>query len=169
MRERQESYTQPVSLMTQITFRRLTERLEALKAKHKEAALLIGETAGESHDWHDNFPYEQSCRDAQQLEVQISQIGRKLQAVEIIKPNMNTEEVHIGNKVILQFAGEDQPECFTLLGTDDYDPEKGWFSILSPVGKAIIGKKAGMIVTLTMPNRNKTKIKILEILPGEFE
>jgi len=169
MRERQESYIQPVSLMTQTTFRKLTEQLETLRAKHKETTLLIGEAAGESHDWHDNFPYEQACRDAQQLEMLISEIGRKLQAVEIIKPNMDTEEVHIGNKVIVRFVGEDSPECFTLLGPDDYDPKKGWISILSPMGKAIIGKGAGAMVTLTMPNGNETRIKILGILPGEFE
>ena len=35
---------------------------------------------------------------------------------------------------------------------EDADPEKGWISTASPIGRAIVGKEEGDEITATTPN-----------------
>lgn len=44
------------NLMTETTRSKLKRQLEELEKELAEARLAVGEAAGSSHDWHDNFP-----------------------------------------------------------------------------------------------------------------
>lgn len=155
-------------LMTETTKKRLERQLEKLEKDLAEAQLAVGETAGPSHNWHDNFPFEQAVRNVDVYAAQVEEVKRKLKSVEIIKPNHNTEKVEIGNTTIVKFSDEKEPTGLTILGPDDSDKKRGWIPYTSPVAKAILGKKPGEKVVAKTP-AGKLEIKILSILPGEFE
>lgn len=158
-----------VSLMTRTTYSRLEGQLSILRMKYDESLHSVGETAGSSCDWHDNFGYDQACRDAQTYFRQVKELEKKLHTAEFIRPRTETQQVGIGNTVIVQFLDEERPEIFTILGPDDSDPDRGWISSKSPVGQAILTKGTGEEIKLKMGEKDKILvIKILEILPGEF-
>lgn len=159
---------QEINLMTQTTYRKLKKQLESLRSKYEKAMLSLGETAGINCDWHDNFAYDQACQDSQIYSRQVQDLEIKLQAVELIKPRLETEKVGIGNIVIVQFSGEKSSEKFTILGPDDFDPEQGWISFQSQVGNVLMGKRTGETVPLEI-NKNHLTIKVLKILPGDFK
>lgn len=158
----------PANYMTRTTYRGLKEQFEKVKLDLGRAQLAVGEAAGQSHDWHDNFPFEQAQRDVQLYASQARTIQEKLISAEFIEPNQDTEEVHIGNTVIVHFSDAEEPERFTILGPDDSNNKQGWISYTAPIGQAILGRKAGETVVAKSPAGN-LNIKIVSILPGEFE
>jgi transcription elongation GreA/GreB family factor len=66
----------------------------------------------------------------------------------IIAPPAAPEIVRFGVAVSLQF--DDGAECrYRLVGEDEADPPAGLISWTSPVGSALIGRRAGDIVQVT--------------------
>lgn len=157
-----------VNLMTEVTYERLQNRLEELKNSLREAQLRVGETAGQSHDWHDNAPFDQARADVEKFTSMVTELQNALKTPEIIKPNPNTEKVQIGNSVVLKFSDEPETSTFTVLGPYDANSKKGWVSHKTPLAQAILGKKTGEEVDFETPS-GKLNLKIIEILPGQFE
>jgi transcription elongation factor GreA len=54
------------------------------------------------------------------------------------------------------------PERYYLVGAKEADPRSGRISNESPVGNALLGKKAGDMVVVQTPN-GSMKLKILKI------
>lgn len=164
-----ERITRPVSnLMTIITWQRLKGELEKTEQLLKKANLEVGETAGPTHDWHDNFGYDQAMRDSQLYSSRVVELRRKISSAEFIKPRQVVDDVGIGNTIRIIFENENNPEEFTLLGSEDAATQKSWISFNSPLGSKLIGKKLGEIVEYDV-NGRKFRITVVNILPGRFE
>ena len=54
-------------------------------------------------------------------------------------------------------------EEYDITGSTEADPLNGKISDESPVGAAMLGKKAGTTVTVSLPNGGTIDYKILEI------
>ena len=59
--------------------------------------------------------------------------------------------ITIGSKVVIRFVGDDEEEEYKIVGTVEADPMNNRISNESPVGKAIIGHRAGDIVDIEVP------------------
>ena len=84
-------------------------------------------------------------------EGEILEIEAKLKYAVIIKDNAKKGTVSLGNKV--DFEDTDTKEAYTyeIVGTTEADVEAGRISNESPVGNALLGKKAGDVVNITVP------------------
>ena len=74
--------------------------------------------------------------------------------------------VTLGSTVELEDVGEECKESFkgsfVIVGTAEADPLAGKLSNISPVGKAIMGKKSGeTVVVLTPDGYLKYRIKVI--------
>lgn len=156
------------NFMTKTTHKRLKEELKGLELNLKKAGRSAGEAAGEGHDWHDNFSYEQATRDIGIYATQVGGLRKKLDSVEFIEPNTKTESVQLGNTVVIKIINENKTRRLTILGPEDTDFDKEWISYKAPFSQAIIGKKVGESVLFKSP-KGKQEVEIISILPGEFE
>jgi len=66
----------------------------------------------------------------------------------------------MGSKARLKFNGEEQ--LFDIVGSNEADPLGGKISNESPLGKALMGKKAGDKIMVQTPGGEK-EYKILEV------
>jgi transcription elongation GreA/GreB family factor len=66
----------------------------------------------------------------------------------IIAPPAAPEIVRFGVAVRLRF-GEGVERCYRLVGEDEADPSAGLVSWASPVGSALIGRRAGDVVEVS--------------------
>jgi len=57
--------------------------------------------------------------------------------------NPRTDVVSVGTVVHCTDLNTDKPEIFTVLGAWDFDAEKGIISYLTPIGQALLNRKAG--------------------------
>lgn len=73
-----------------------------------------------------------------------------------------TDGANIGKKLSIRFEGNDEVEEIELVTTLQIDIMNGKFSIESPIGKALFGKKIGDIVEVNSPDGNY-KIELIDI------
>lgn len=79
--------------------------------------------------------------------------------------NPNTAVVSVGTKVELTDLSSMRRETYSILGAWDFDEEKGIISYLSPMAKAMIGKKPGETFEFGQ-EPHKTTYKIESIKPA---
>jgi transcription elongation factor GreA len=61
------------------------------------------------------------------------------------------DRVVFGATVQVREADTDEEKAFRLVGADEANPQKGWISIQSPVGRALVGKQIGDTVEVRVP------------------
>lgn len=152
--------------MTRVTEQRLQSDLLEAEKKLKETSRAIGEGAGISSDWHDNFAFEQANRDFEFYSSVKALIKRQLEDREIITPREETIDVGIGNQVVVMLEGESNPETFTILGVSDATMGSDWISYESPLGSSLLSKKVGDVVDFLVEKATR-HAKIIGIRRGE--
>ncbi|PIP31491.1 hypothetical protein COX24_03305 [bacterium (Candidatus Gribaldobacteria) CG23_combo_of_CG06-09_8_20_14_all_37_87_8] len=154
------------NFMTRVTEQRLHDELFEAEKKLRETSQAIGEGAGISSDWHDNFAFEQANRDFEFYSSVKALIKRQLEDREIITPREETGDVGIGNQVVVMLEDESYPETFTILGVSDATMGSDWISCESPLGSSLLDKKTGDVVDFLV-EKIVRHAKIIEIRPGE--
>ncbi len=149
------------------------EGLESLKAeleeltttRRREVAERIKE-AREFGDIAENSEYDDAKNEQAMLETRILTIEENLRSAVTITPDdVHTDVVDVGSAVTVKFEGAGQPQTFTIVGSAEADPPAK-LSNVSPVGKALVGKKKGDEVTINLPNGSTRKAKIQKISVG---
>ena len=76
-------------------------------------------------------------------ESRIRYLERMIKTAKIVSDESKEDEVGLNNTVHLYFEEDDEVEVFKLVTTVRGNSLKGLISTESPIGKAILGKKAG--------------------------
>jgi len=94
------------------------------------------------------------------IESRINELEHILKNYQLIKPPPKSQQniVQVGATVTLEEKDGSINE-FTIVGSLEANPNEGKISHLSPVGKALLGKKLGEEVIITSPIRIVYKIK----------
>ena len=127
--------------------------LEQLKSeKRREIAERI-KAAREQGDLSENSEYDYALDDQAINEGEIQRLESMLRNVRIIKVDeSNLDKVQEGLVVELFDFELEKQVTYTIVGTAESDPDKNKISNESPVGKAILGKKRGDVVDVSVPD-----------------
>lgn len=136
----------------------LEAELKELKASRGAIAEKIA-AARELGDLSENADYDAARDEQGQAETRIAEIEDILLNAEIIKPRKGSS-VAVGSKIELKVNGK--KVSYQLVGPVEADPASGKISDQSPIGKALLGKKAGESVEITTP-KGKSKYTIEKI------
>ncbi len=142
--------------MLKITFDRLSKELEQLKTVERGAIAKIIDTARELGDLKENAEYH-AAKDKQGLmEARISELTDLVGRAHVINPTtLSHKRVSFGSTVELIDQEDDSEICYTIVGSQESNPEKGLISIGSPMGKALLGKEDGDEVEINLPSGKK--------------
>lgn len=121
-------------IQAEIDYRKTVVRKEAIEAV---------KVAREQGDLSENFEYYAAKRDKNKNESRIRYLERMLKTASIISDESKEDEVGINNTVELYFEEDDEVETYKLVTSIRGDSLDGRISIESPIGKAILGHKAG--------------------------
>lgn len=114
-------------------------------------------------DLSENAEYHSAKEKQSFLEGRIHELKNKLALAQIIDPaKIVQDKIAFGAKVKILDTITGEEKKFTLVGPDEADIKNGKISILSPVGKSLIGRTAGDIVTVKVPAKT-IEFEILEI------
>jgi transcription elongation factor GreA len=137
------------------------ERLSTVR--RREVAARIKE-AREFGDISENSEYDDAKNEQAMLEKQISELEEKLRNARIIdEKNVDTESVMVGVLVHVKDQKTDKSAKFKIVGSAEADPAEQRLSNESPVGKALIGRKRGDVVSVPVPRGPARKLKITKI------
>lgn len=118
--------------------------------------------AREHGDLSENAEYH-SARDEQQLlQARIDEIQSIIEKAVVIKNTRSTSKVGMGSQVTIRKKGSKKSKVITMVGEFEADPSANKISSASPIGKAVVGKKKGDIVTVKAPAGN-IEYEIIEI------
>lgn len=118
----------------EIEYRKLVVRKEAIEAVKEARA---------QGDLSENFEYYAAKRDKNKNESRIRYLERMIKTARIISDNSREDEVGLYNTVDVYFEDEDETETYKVVTTVRGNSLKGLISTESPLGKALLGHKAG--------------------------
>lgn len=150
-------------VLTEEGLKKLQDELEYLKVtKRKEITEKIKEARGFG-DLSENSEYD-AAKDAQAtMEQRVVEIENIIKNATVVSADtMPTDIVSITSKVKVYDCDLEEEEEYIIVGATESDPVSGKISDESPIGKALLGKKAGDIVEVETPG-GAISIKILEI------
>jgi transcription elongation factor GreA len=141
---------------------RLKEELRHLTGPARDALAARLRAAIQQGDLSENADYSAAKEDQAFLEGRIQELQQILSnAVIIDEMEQKTNEVGIGSTVTVQ-EDDFPPETYFVVGPKEANPTNGRISHASPIGKALIGHKAGDTVIVTTPG-GEIHLKITEI------
>lgn len=141
---------------------RLKEELVQLKGPAREELAKRLRAAIQEGDLSENADYHKAKEDQGFLEGRIQELEYVLQNAIIVEEQAGRrDEVNVGARVTVQ-EEEFEPETYQLVGAKEADPRNGRISNESPIGSALMGRRAGETVVAKTPN-GELRLKILKI------
>ncbi|MCB5424415.1 MAG: transcription elongation factor GreA [Sphingomonadales bacterium 63-6] len=132
----------------------LTAELNLLRAERPKIVDAI-EEAREHGDLSENAEYHAAKERQGQVEAQIADIEDKVSRAQIIDPaTLSGDRIIFGATVTL-LDEDDKPSRYQIVGQTEADVKKGRISYNSPLGKALIGRKVGDEVEVTVPSGDR--------------
>ncbi|NLD50592.1 MAG: transcription elongation factor GreA [Clostridiaceae bacterium] len=150
-------------VLTYEGLQKLEQELEFLKAvKRREIAERIKQALSFG-DISENSEYDEAKNEQAHVEGRIIQLENMLKHAKVIdEDDVKTDVVSVGSKVKVLDVEFDEEVEYYIVGSTEADPSKYKISNESPVGMALLGKKKGSTVEVSVPD-GVIKFKILGI------
>ncbi len=140
-------------------FKKLQEEYKDLIENKRQKVVERLSKARAMGDLSENSEYSAAKEEIAFVEGRIKEIEELMKNSEIMDP-AKSDGIEIGTKVIVERDGKE--ESFSIVGEFEADPIEKKLSSTSPIGKALLGKKLGDIVSVEVPV-GTLKYKIKEI------
>jgi len=151
----------PSSYLTKEGFEKLQKELDYLRSeKRNEVAIRLRE-ALEDGELIENAELEAAKNEQSFVEGRIKELEILLSNAHLIDESMKSDMIQVGSKVKVKEEGYD-PEEYVIVGAAEADPRLGRISNESPLGQALLNKKAGDKVKVEAPG-GEFEIEILSI------
>ena len=131
-------------ILTYTGLKKLEEELQNLKVvQRKEVAQKIKE-AREQGDLSENAEYDAAKDEQRDIEARIEELEKLLKNVEVVdEEEIELDKINIGCKVRVLDVEYDEEMTFSIVGSTEANSLEGKISNESPVGSALLGRKAG--------------------------
>jgi transcription elongation factor GreA len=144
-------------------FVRLKKELqELIEVKRPEIIAQVADARSHG-DLRENAAYDAARQDQAMIEKRIADLENMLRNVEVVEdadPGETNGEIRLGSQVVVDFGGDE--EKYTVVGAIEAKPTMGLISTESPIGKALLGRKAGDKTEVQTPG-GVTTILIKEV------
>ncbi len=143
--------------LTRLGLKKIKNEYEELK--QIKLAKTKGEAPAILHSEEVNPEFIALQEDLGLLDIKLSELENIIKNARLIKMPAKNERtaVGIGATVLVDINGKNQE--LTLVGTLEADPDRGWISNESPVGKVMLGKTTGDSVSPEGNGKTVYKIK----------
>lgn len=114
-------------------------------------------------DLSENFEYYAAKREKNQNESRIRYLERILKFAKVISTESRRDEVGINDTVTLYFPEDREEEVYHIVTSIRGQSLEGKISNISPLGRAVMGKKLGETVTVELENGSSYVVEIRNI------
>ena len=131
---------------------RLREELARLERVERPSVIKAIAEARSHGDLSENAEYHAAKERQSFIEGRIGELHNKLATSEIIDcSNLPDDRVVFGTTVLLNDLKTEDEFKIRLVGPDESDADNGDISVLSPLGRALIGKEPGDEIQVKTP------------------
>ena len=139
-------------LYTAEGYKVLTDELDYLKTVRREEikeAIAVAKGFG---DLSENAEYDEARNEQAKTEARIKELEELVaNAVIVDESKLDTSVVSLGSLVTVYDVEEDEEIIYSIVGSNEANPMDHKISDQSPIGKALMGAKAGETVVVEVP------------------
>ncbi|MBQ2423748.1 MAG: transcription elongation factor GreA [Alistipes sp.] len=154
---------QEIIYLTAEGYKKLKDELDHMRSVERPAASAAIAEARDKGDLSENAEYD-AAREAQgMLEMKIAQMEATLANARVIdETKIDRSKVQILSKVTLLNHNNNRQVVYTIVAEHEANLREGKLAIGTPIAKALLGKKKGDVVEVTVP-AGILKFEILDI------
>ena len=149
--------------MTKEDVRKIEEEILKRKLEIRPRLIEAVKEARAQGDLSENFEYYAAKREKNQNESRIRYLERILKFAKVISTESRSDEVGINDTISLYFLEDQEEEVYRLVTSIRGQSLDGKISNISPLGKAIMGRKQGEIVEVKPENGISYSVEIRKI------
>ena len=150
-------------MYTKQGYQDLVDELKYLKLTRREEIKEQIAVARGFGDLSENAEYDEARNEQAKVEARIQELEALIENAEIIdESNMDVRAISLGSVVKLFDEDFEEEITYSIVGSNQADPLEQKISDQSPIGRALMGKKAGDHVTVTAP-AGELHFKVLEV------
>ena len=151
-------------VLTQEGLRKMEEELGYLKSVKRREIVARIKQAIAFGDISENSEYDEAKNEQAFIEGRIALLEEKLRNVKLIDDvDISTDVVSIGSKIKLKDLDTGDELEYMIVGSAEANPIDFKISNESPVGSALLGKKRGSVVEVSVP-AGTIRFEILDIM-----
>lgn len=151
-----------INHITAAGLEKLRKDLEILKTERPRLSAQIAE-ARDKGDLSENAEYDAAKEAQGLLEMRIAKLEESIANSRIIDPSkIDTKSVQILNCVSVRNLTTNKDAKYILVSENEANLKEGKLSVGTPIAKALLGKKRGDVVEVTVPS-GTMKLEILDI------
>ncbi|MDP6580352.1 MAG: transcription elongation factor GreA [Vicinamibacterales bacterium] len=121
--------------------------------------------ARELGDLRENAEYQAAKERQSFVEARLSMLHKRVAELSLMNLDRLPDDRAAFGSTVHLLEGDGKPLVYRLVMPEDADPDKGWISTASPIGRALVGKEEGDEVTVPTPNgtREFELVKLITI------
>ena len=152
-----------INYLTAEGYKKLKDELDHMRSVERPAAAAAIAEARDKGDLSENAEYD-AAREAQGLlEMRIAQVEATLSKSRVIdESQISKDKVQILSKVTLLNHNNRREVVYTIVSENEANLREGKLAIGTPIAKALLGKKKGEVVEVSVP-AGIIKFEILDI------
>lgn len=132
-------------------FQKLKNEYAELLHKERPKVVETVAWAASNGDRSENADYQYGKKRLREIDRRLHFLLSRLESAEVVDPkSIQSDRVVFGAKVTIRDESN-QILIYKIVGIDELDPSRGYLSWISPVAKALLGKKVGDVATVIKP------------------
>jgi transcription elongation factor GreA len=129
--------------LTEVDIKKMQEEIDYRVNVLRPACLDDVKTARAFGDLSENFEYKAAKREKNKNDSRIRYLERMIRTAKVISGDSKAGEVGLFDTVEIYFEEDDETQTIRIATTLRQDPLKGIISPVSPLGKALMGRRVG--------------------------
>lgn len=135
-------------------YERMTAELKALRDERPRIVDAIEEARAHG-DLSENAEYHAAKERQGQVEAMLADLEDRISRAQIVDPAALSGDKVIFGATVTLLDEDDKPVRYQIVGPYEADAKVGRISYNSPLGKALIGRKADEDIEVTVPSGDK--------------
>ncbi len=137
--------------LTKEGYQELQEELDRLVNEKLPKVVKRISQARDKGDLSENTEYQNAKEDKDIIDARIAEIEDVLKRAEVVNKTRSKTQIGVGSEVAVHIKGNKTKMNFKIVGEFEGDAAEGRISVVSPMGKALLGKKQGEEVVVKAP------------------
>ncbi len=149
--------------LTRQGLEKLEKELHVLETEKRAQVAARIQSAKEEGDISENAEYDDAKHEQAFVEGRIMTLRAMISNAVVIEENeAPSDQVGLGSRVTVLEDGIDEPVVYDIVGSAEADPLNGRISNESPIGRALMGRRARSVVSYQAPD-GEIRLTILSI------
>ena len=152
--------------LTAVDIKKMQEEVDYRRLELRPKLLEDVKTAREFGDLSENFEYKAAKREKNRNDSRIRYLERMIKTAKVIDADSKSDEIGLFDKVTIYIEEDEEEQVIELVTTLRQNALKGLISKESPVGKAVMGHRAGERVLVEVSSDYSYYIQIRKVEKG---